>query len=659
MKKGFILFTALFLISTFTAFAAVKAVKEGDVVKVTWTYENADAASVGLVGDFQGWNLAGALPMTKDASGVWTITLDGKADSEYLYKFNVDGEWTEDPAAPGTFDDGFGGLNGKVVVADLLTEAVAAGAAPAGPRLGLAFATYTQIGFNTDFITKDIKTGSVDGLAVDKVGVTAKSYWKFAGDFLPGNRLDIEIAAIDNGSLVLYQKNTNGADTAFVTPADGLNNLGDFLFNPFTSLAKQQPYLGHFKYTLKTPVVKILQAYHYAKSTLREGNYVYSLVSESDSGDGTIEISASEPIDLGGITLAPTVAFSKRTTNYGSFGWLDMNFGKGLDASITYGSITNESHLFNYFNNAKNIVDLGFAGKFGDLNLTVEGLMNFWTKDSGVKTIDALAAALKAKYTMGDNSIAFTGSYAGDGVDMVYGNDDNLNKGKIFVELAPAFKIDALDLGLTVNATLDNMTSENAKKPELVTYAKPSIGYTMGDLYFGLFAKVNYNQIKEETDSTTPFAFKFGEVDAKFSMNNLGPGKLISQLAFVNNAGDYDAVKDVYKDNGFDVSLINAYEMADQLTFYVSGIYRAKGADETDADYKKESVFGASLGVNKVLIDSTLKNPQLFFLFDYNMNPWSGDYKTNLDQEDGNYRWDDLNAGKGKATARVGAVWSF
>lgn len=656
MKKGLILFTALFLLSTFTAFAAVTAVKEGDVVKVTWTYENADAASVGLVGDFQGWNLAGALPMTKGANGVWSITMDGNATSEYLYKFNVDGEWTEDPTAPGTFDDGFGGLNGKVVVADLLT---ATPGAPAGPKLGLSFATYTQTGLYSDFLTKDVSKGEVNGIELDQVGFNLKSYWKFAGDFLPGNRLDLELAVVDGGDLKFYQSNTDGSDTPFVTLADGLNNVGNFLFNPFTTLAKQQPYLGHFKYTLTTPWVKVLQAYHYAKSTLRQKNYVFSMVTESDSADGTVEVSAANAIDLGGITLSPTVALSKRTGKLGSFGWLDANFGKGLDATLAYGSLTNGTHLFQYFNDAKNIVEVAFAGKFGDLNLTADTLFNFWTKDGGVKIADAVAAALKVKYTMGTSSVEVKGSYAGDSIDMVYGNEDDLNKGKIFAEITPAFKFDALDLAITLNTTLDNMTSTNAKKPELVTYAKPSIGYTAGDLYVGLFAKVNYNQIAEATDVNTPFALKIGEVDAKFSMANLGPGKLTTQVAYVKNNGDWSTSAKSFADNGFDVSLINQYELADQLTLYLSGIYRAKGADETDAAYLKESVFGASVGVNKVLIDQNLKNPQLFFLFDYNMNPWAGDYKTNLDQEDGNYRWDALDTGKGKASARVGAVWSF
>jgi hypothetical protein len=50
---------------------------------VTWTYTpDYDAGFVGLVGDFQGWNLDGATPMTQNDDGSWSVTLELPLDGE-------------------------------------------------------------------------------------------------------------------------------------------------------------------------------------------------------------------------------------------------------------------------------------------------------------------------------------------------------------------------------------------------------------------------------------------------------------------------------------------------------------------------------------------------------------------------------------------------
>jgi 1,4-alpha-glucan branching enzyme len=53
------------------------------------------ATSVQLVGDFTHWKNR-AISMRKDASGVWTTSVD-LAPGTYHYRFLVDGEWRDDP----------------------------------------------------------------------------------------------------------------------------------------------------------------------------------------------------------------------------------------------------------------------------------------------------------------------------------------------------------------------------------------------------------------------------------------------------------------------------------------------------------------------------------------------------------------------------------
>jgi hypothetical protein len=85
---------------------------------VLFSYRAPYAGSVALAGDFNGWSTT-ANPMTKDADGVWTLTVS-LGPGEHQYKFVVDGQWIADPGNPVTAGD-YGnsvvkvGTDGKVV----------------------------------------------------------------------------------------------------------------------------------------------------------------------------------------------------------------------------------------------------------------------------------------------------------------------------------------------------------------------------------------------------------------------------------------------------------------------------------------------------------------------------------------------------------------
>jgi len=64
-------------------------------IEQAFRYNDGGAArTVGIAGEFSNWSL---LPMTGNASGVWTLTLHLKPGF-YGYKLVVDGEWVLDPA---------------------------------------------------------------------------------------------------------------------------------------------------------------------------------------------------------------------------------------------------------------------------------------------------------------------------------------------------------------------------------------------------------------------------------------------------------------------------------------------------------------------------------------------------------------------------------
>jgi 1,4-alpha-glucan branching enzyme len=81
----------------------------------TFYYEDPCAKTVCVVGTFNAWAL-GADPLVKMGAGEWEGTLRlPKGVHQYMYV--VDGKkWVTDPRAHRTLEDGFGRINGLLVV---------------------------------------------------------------------------------------------------------------------------------------------------------------------------------------------------------------------------------------------------------------------------------------------------------------------------------------------------------------------------------------------------------------------------------------------------------------------------------------------------------------------------------------------------------------
>ena len=74
-----------------------------DDTSVTFEYKNADASAVYVAGTMNGWSTT-ATPMTKNAYGVWSVTVKDLSYGIHQYKFVVDGNWITDPLNSWTED---------------------------------------------------------------------------------------------------------------------------------------------------------------------------------------------------------------------------------------------------------------------------------------------------------------------------------------------------------------------------------------------------------------------------------------------------------------------------------------------------------------------------------------------------------------------------
>ena len=82
--------------------------------RVRFGYFKPEAHAVHLVGTFNGWDPQ-VTPMHRDALGDWSVELD-LPPGEHRYRFCVDGAWRDDPAAPQTAQNPFGGFDAVMVV---------------------------------------------------------------------------------------------------------------------------------------------------------------------------------------------------------------------------------------------------------------------------------------------------------------------------------------------------------------------------------------------------------------------------------------------------------------------------------------------------------------------------------------------------------------
>lgn len=84
--------------------------------KIDFIYHDHSANSVMLVGDINGWSVKGFL-FAKENYGYWKCRIPLLPKGVYKYKFLIDGvRWITDPLNPFKEDDGYNGLNSKLII---------------------------------------------------------------------------------------------------------------------------------------------------------------------------------------------------------------------------------------------------------------------------------------------------------------------------------------------------------------------------------------------------------------------------------------------------------------------------------------------------------------------------------------------------------------
>ncbi len=411
MKKLFA-FISILAVAAAALFADVSAKKNADgTVDVTFFYGNPRASEVLLAGDFTSWQ-DGALPMTKGEKG-FSITRTFKMGEEARYKFISDGNWTTDLRAPDFVDDGFGGKNAHIVIADLVAgDGDDAGAAKAK----INFVSWTMMGVQANYLTQNAKDSKDKGLDLDSVNIGFKSYDKFTGMFLPNAPFYIEIALAETdledysgeGKIKqIYAKDNYNNET--LEFEEGFKQLVSGIFtNPVSYFARandnsadddgpgSNPFLGHLKFGWNTPYINFLTGFNYAKPDVRQaitwktidGNWdagyqhvggfnVFSLGSKAVAA---LEEATGLTFDVG---FAPNKTADRKGTKYGYWGWAGVK-KDNLVIDFQTNGMYNGDYLF--YQPVEHDFILGAKDEFevgdGKLSIAAQGLIATHQKSS-------------------------------------------------------------------------------------------------------------------------------------------------------------------------------------------------------------------------------------------------------------------------------------
>ena len=344
--------------------------------------------------------------MSKGDKG-FSLTKTFKPTDELRYKFISDGNWTTDLKAPSFVDDGFGGKNSHVVIADML-----GGDDNGAAKAKINFVSWSMIGLQGQYKTAAATDPSKKGLDLNNATIGFKSYDKFTGNFLPNCPFFIELAVAEKeldplqngGDNYLYQKDDYGNEV--ISWGDGLKGLVNGLFsNPVAYLAKTtdnaggsagpgtNPFLGHLKFGFNTPYVNFLTGFNYAKPEAAK-NILWTTVDGSnwDAGyqhnGGFTAFSLGEKLTKIGdatvnFTFAPNKSADRKGEKYGLWTFANVDVA-GVMAEVQYNAFYLGDTLFD--KPFEHDVIFGAKGNIGPVAIAGQALLNFYQNLDEVPT---------------------------------------------------------------------------------------------------------------------------------------------------------------------------------------------------------------------------------------------------------------------------------
>ncbi len=659
---------ALCVLSASNAEIQVKDL-DGTNVEITFTYKDAKASEMGAIGSFNSWTVPGTA-MTKNVDGVWEVKIKALATDEIQYKFYSGGTWIVDTMSPDKKDDGYGGTNGLIIVADILSGVTPAvpNAAPAATAADgdasepvakvypskLNFGMYTIIGSKTTFSTQGVVDKTDKGLETDSTGLFGKSFWKIGGTLLPNVTAWFEMKAFE-GYKPVWAQDARGV----VSPKlnDGAAGLGVGLAtNPVNYINGGNSVINSLKTGLDTPYIVWETGYGYAKPQKRTA-VLWETLGERDANNGYMRFDLGPKLKKAGdYTIEATIAPNMIFGTYSMFSWLGVSAGP-VKADFQYDFKSAEGakleKIFNKIYHQDYI--LGIKTKIASVDVSAQGMLNQFS-EADFEARKNTAGEVKASWTLPKDVFGVTAGYryTGDGSELLYGtNADALgDKGKQRVLMNFFGKpVESVKIGVDTSVTLtSNYISENAYELYAKPYTELNLAETLGKKSsLNVYIKTKYN-LRDNTEyAGSESRFLFNEAGAKLSITDPVKGKLNTLDVYygLNNSDD----------NKMFNTLIAVFGLPKDATVELGLGIRTVHDSASGKIKDNNNLMGFSLGSSWKIPSSRLKTPLLYGAFVYNMDPYD-DGSNSLKFVD--YVTDGgVNKNDGKAQLRLLLKWDF
>lgn len=652
--KRWFLTVMLALLAGSLSFAEVRVKSvDANTVEITFLFKH-PASEMGVIGSFDNWTVPGEA-MEKNADGLWEKKITAAPTDEIQYKFYTKGVWIFDENAPDKKDDGYGGNNGLIVVADLLAGAAAAKeGAPAAPkeyRSKLNFGTTTIIGSRSTFSTQGLVDKTVKGIETDETGFYASSGINFNGTIVPNMEVYLDMKILE-GYKNIWAQDSRGN----VSPEadEGARDLvTGLLTNPVYYMNNDaDSNLKAFKTGVTTPWFDWETGYGEARSLKRQ-SMLYMTLNDRNGDDGYTRIDLGESLrPVGDGNLNAGILPNRFGSEMGVASWVgyeigdrkfdfqyDMKSAQKQELSKFFDKLYHQDFLF------------GYSDRFGPLTFRTHALVNLFSEEDFDYTKDA-AGALEVGYDREGTGFLTAYRITGSRANMLYGDNDgslgSQNSQRVLLNLF-AKPNGTVKGGVDSNAVI--MTEEfddNAIEFYAKPWAEVNLESALGKpSSVNAYAKGNYNLRDDYEYAASEEAWQFGEAGVKWYLSDPVPGA-IKGMDLYYGFNNWDKARVFH-------SLVSSFKLPNNATVELGAGVRTVRDNQSDAMKEANNLMGFSLGGSWKLPAPKLKTPLLYGAFVYNMDPYDGaaldlnDYVT-----DGGA--DRMN---GKAQLRVMLKWAF
>lgn len=646
-KRSWIIVSLLLLTSLIYADVKVKDI-DGTNVEIIFTYSDDSADEVNVIGSFNNWTEPGDA-MEKNSSGVWEYRLEAHIDDEIIYKFFIDSSYITDENAPDEKDDGFGGMNGLIIVADNLSAGpvTAAESGSKEPKekeykSKFNFGMYTIMGSMSEFSTQGVVNKSEKGLETDYTGIYAKSYLKMGGTIVPDVKAWFEIKGFD-ATQTLWAQDSRG----IVSPEleDGVSSaITGMLVNPINYLGSgNNPELNSTKLGIESKYVEWETGYGYAKPQGRNV-ILWETLNARDANDGYMRFDLGKELKkVGKFNIEANFTPNIMTGNYGLFSWMNLSSGKttfDFQYDMKSAATDDLSGIFDKLYHQDFIV--GAKTNVKGIDIKAQSLINYFS-ETDFDAEDHIAGQVQ----LSKKGIILGYNYTGSGVEMLFGNNDshiNIKGSHIGYVNYSYNKIRGMKLGTDFSYTYIEDTGNDDQHDRV--YVKPYLDYDLSKLlnknaWLNSYVKLGY---------ITQDGWVFTASKEKFLLSEFGVKLAMDKMDIIYGFDNH------HEDQILN-TLITTMSFDNNLKTELGLGIRTLKHDPTDKEINENNMFGFSLGGSWIIPSRKLKSPLLYGAFVYNIDPYD-DNTNNLKLSDFVLS-DGADTGNGKAKLRLMLKWDF